>query len=127
MSASASILRWFARDEVLRLRVSGQCMAPHLPDGAIVEVRASRWYWPGDVIAYETARGQLLVHRVIGYRPGAGGLQLMTQADAGDVPDAPVPISSVIGKTSGVAPVTRARAAGRFLRLAARRLRERLC
>ncbi|MEW6368612.1 MAG: S24/S26 family peptidase, partial [Acidobacteriota bacterium] len=102
------------------------CMAPVLQDGAVVSVRASRWYWPGDVIAYVNACNQLRVHRVIGYLPGRSGLRLITQADTCEAPDSPVSFGSVIGKTGPVPAWRRVQATGRFLRLACRWLCRRI-
>lgn len=101
-------------------------MAPHLRGGAVISIRASRYYWPGDVIAFSSPNGQLLVHRVIGYRPGPGGLKLVTQADASDTPDAPVSFAGVIGKTGPIPASLRIQAAGRFLRLVLRYVRKRV-
>ena len=75
------------------------------------------------------------VHRVLGYRPRAGGLEIVTQGDHTLDSDLPVPRSEVIGKVRGgdCSPAAvdipirdRVRALLRFFRLAASRLANRI-
>ncbi len=121
--AALATLRGLAWEGTLELRVAGSCMTPDLEDGATVRVGRARLYLPGDVVAFADRTGRLVLHRLIGYRPTGAGLALWTQADAGAVPDAPVPLDRVIGRVMGkVAAGRRASAARRFLRLAASRL-----
>jgi hypothetical protein len=75
-------------------------MRPQLLRGALVRVRATRWLWPGDVIAYARSDGALSVHRFLGYAWKNGALHAVTKADAGTAADALTPISSVLGRVS---------------------------
>jgi phage repressor protein C with HTH and peptisase S24 domain len=95
-------LKLFAKKDTLKIKVSGDCMEPQLSDGSIVTVRASRWCFPGDVIAFLTSNQQLLLHRVIGYRPTISGFKILTQADSAFHPDAPVSFAKMIGRTIDV-------------------------
>lgn len=100
------------------IRVLGDCMAPGLLDGDRVEVVRHRWYWPGDVVAFQDRRGRLTVHRVIGGRPARGGWRLLTQADAAPRADSSVPRARVVGRVcTPVSWTARLRAVGRYLRL----------
>lgn len=111
-------LRALAADRPLLLRVAGTCMAPDLPDRAAVAVQASRFYVPGDIVAFADSTGRLVAHRAIGYHPRGKTLRLWTQSDTADVPDSPVPFDRVLGKVLGrVGLRHRIRAARRFLRV----------
>lgn len=116
-------LRAMAREEPLEVRVRGGCMAPLLADGTPVEVTPARVYWPGDVIVFRGADGRLLAHRLLGYRPLHGRLACVTQGDGCVCPDAPVPLSQILGRAAGAGASERLRAVGAWLRLAVRRLR----
>ena len=94
-------LRDVAGGEPVRMRVAGDCMAPRARHGALVEVSAARVYWPGDVIAFQSLAGGLLLHRLIGYRPRGFSLRLVTQGDSCSACDAPVGWDRVIGKVTG--------------------------
>ncbi|HEY4563785.1 MAG TPA: hypothetical protein VIJ36_12450, partial [Thermoanaerobaculia bacterium] len=113
-------LRGLAREGPVEVTVRGGCMAPGIADGDRVRVAAARVYLPGDVVVFRAADGRLLVHRLLGYRPWAGGLALVTRGDSCPVHDAPVPRTAVLGRVAGAAPtfLGRLRAAGRFLGLA---------
>jgi hypothetical protein len=113
-------LREMAREGAVEVRVRGDCMAPLLADGERVRVAAARAYWPGDVVVFRAADGRLLAHRLLGYRPHAGSLALVTRGDACAVHDAPVPPAAVLGRIEAVRPALalRARALLRFLGLA---------
>jgi hypothetical protein len=116
-------LRALAADRPLLLRVAGSCMAPDVPDRAAVAVQASRFYAPGDIVAFADRSGRLVAHRAIGYHPSGTTLRLWTQSDAADAPDSPVPFDRVLGKVVGrVALRQRIRAAGRFVRVSVGRL-----
>ena len=52
----------------------------------------------GDVIAFRAWDGQLVLHRLIGYRPRRDRLDLIAQGDASARPDVPVRRSRVIGR-----------------------------
>ena len=120
-------LRALAREEAITLRVRGACMAPLLPDHAAVEVRARRWYLPGDVIVYAAWDETLTAHRVIGSYRKNGRWKILTQADAATRADAAVTTDRIIGAVVGgqcadaiqrIPMTSRARALTRFLRFA---------
>jgi hypothetical protein len=120
--AALETLRGLAWEGTLELRVAGSCMTPDLEDGATVRVGRARLYLPGDVVAFADRSGRLVLHRLIGYRSTGARLALWTWADAGAVPDAPVPLDRVIGRVTGkVSAWRRASSARRFFGLAASR------
>jgi hypothetical protein len=96
-----------------------------------VEIARARLYWPGDVVAFRNADGGLIVHRLLGYRPRVGprarGIACVTRGDAAPLPDAPVPLGSLLGRIVRVetrraplvTPADRVRAVRAFLGLAA--------
>ncbi len=102
-TVTVSALRELAGEQPIRMRTSGGSMAPLLEHGAAVEVAASRWYWPGDVIVFRSRDGRFLVHRVIGYRIKSFKLEIVAQADNASVSvnDVPVHSTQVIGKLCG--------------------------
>lgn len=97
-------LRDLAREDGLEITIRGDCMAPLLADGSRVRVVPARFYWPGDVVMFRGADGRLTAHRLLGYRPGAGGLAVVTRGDACVVHDVPVPLAAVLGRAEGVRP-----------------------
>jgi Peptidase S24-like len=97
-------LRDLARSEPLEIVVRGDCMAPGIRDGDRIRVFPGRFYWPGDVVVFRGAAGRLTAHRLLGYRPGAGGLALVTHGDSCVVHDAPVPLNAVLGRAGEVRP-----------------------
>ena len=98
-------------------------MAPSLVEGSVVAVSPAAFYVPGDLVCFRGPTGGLVVHRVIGYHPGRGGIFLWTQADSAWEPDAPIALERVLGKVRRpVGLPARLAAAGRFLRVLARRL-----
>lgn len=128
-------LRELAAEQPLAVRVTGDCMSPLAHDGDIVKVSRARFYWPGDVIAFRHSDGRLLMHRLIGYWPTAGGLGIITQADSSSSCEAAFGLDCVIGKVSGEdgsssmveVPIShRFWAVGRFVRVVAERFRIRL-
>jgi hypothetical protein len=118
-------LRRLAREGPIEVRLRGDCMAPLLADGQQVRVTAARTYWPGDVVVFRAADGRLLAHRLLGYRPHAGGVALVTRGDACSVHDAPVPPAAVLGRIEAARPAlaVRARSLLRFISLVWRRRR----
>ncbi len=76
-------------------------MSPLLEDGKSILVRSQRSYWPGDVLAFVCPRGLLVVHRLLGYRPRRGRVELVTRGDAADSTDVPIPRARVIGRVVG--------------------------
>ena len=113
-------LRGLAREGPVEVTVRGGCMAPRIADGGRVRVAAARVYLPGDVVVFRAADGRLVAHRLLGYRPWAGRLALVTRGDSCPVHDAPVPLAAVLGRVEDAAPtvLARLRASGRFLGLA---------
>ena len=116
----AEALTELAAEAPVALTVRGDCMVPLLTDGQRVEVKAARRYWPGDVIAFSSPTGELVVHRVIGYRSRRGRVVLQTRADASGTLDQPVAPARVLGRVEGlrVGAGARLRALWRFARLA---------
>jgi hypothetical protein len=122
--AAFAALRDLAREAPVEVRVRGDCMAPGVADGERVRVAARRCYLPGDVIVFRAADGRLAAHRLLGYRPHAGALALVTRGDACPVHDAPVPLAAVLGRVDTLRPTLAARGAAllRFVSLAGNRL-----
>jgi hypothetical protein len=120
-------LRDLAREQPVALTVRGDCMAPRLRDGQRVEVAPARFYWPGDIVAFETPQGRLAVHRLLGFRLLRGRLAYVTRGDRSVVADRPVPPERLVGRTLTPPPAAdRARAVLALLTLALRALRRRL-
>ena len=90
-----------AHEGPLRLRVRGHCMAPRVCEGAVVEIQPSVFYWPGDIVALARSDGQLVLHRMLGYRLRGWGLELITRGDASPASDAPVAPTQVLGRLCG--------------------------
>ena len=94
-------------------------MAPVLDDGAMVSVRARRFYFPGDVLVFRTNAGDLAAHRILGWRPAA----FVTKGDGCEIHDAPVRQAAIVGAVElHVRLRDRVRALTHFARIAARRL-----
>ena len=103
---TARALRELALTAPVSLRVRGSCMTPALASGEVVEVRAARFYWPGDIVAFASADGQLMLHRAIGWGPESWtrpwrSWGIWTQADGAALPDSPVHRELLIGKLPG--------------------------
>jgi len=118
-AATLEALRATVRAEGIRLRIAGDSMAPRVPRGTVVTVRRARVFLPGDLAVCVRSDDRLVVHRVLGYRPGRPWT-LLTQADAAEAPDPAVPLARVIGRATapGQRAVTlglRARSACGFL------------
>ena len=86
-------LREASRGTTVPLRIRGECMTPALDDGASVNVRARRFYFPGDVIVFRTNAGDLAAHRMLGWRRTA----LLTKGDTCEIHDAPVASHAILG------------------------------
>jgi len=97
----ARALRELAAETPLSLRVSGDCMAPLLESGAMIQVIRQRVYWPGDPVVVHALDGRLLVHRLLGCYSKGRGWRWLTQADNALRPDAAVPGERLIGKVCG--------------------------
>jgi hypothetical protein len=119
-------LRELAAEFPLPLTVRGVCMGPRLVDGTDIRVAPRRRYWPGDVVAFRSAEGPLLVHRALGPWRRAGRWHLLAQGDALSRPDAPVPLDHLLGRVCDAPRLTgwrdRLRAVARWARHLARRV-----
>ena len=94
-------------------------MAPALSDGALVSVRARRFYFPGDVLVFRTHAGDLAAHRILGYRPAA----FVTKGDGCEIHDAPVRHDAIVGAVdTSVRLRERVRAVSHFAHIVVRRL-----
>jgi hypothetical protein len=98
-------------------------MEPVIPAEAESVVSERRRYWPGDILVFRSAVGELHVHSLVGFRRREGQVLLQMSADATGTLDQPIPREQVIGKVIGnpeplVVPLTgRIVAMARFLRL----------
>ena len=97
----AQTLRELAAETPVRVRVSGECMAPLLANGAMIQVVRRRFYWPGDPVVVHALDGRLLVHRLLGGYSRGRGWRWLTQADHACRPDAAVPAERIIGRVCG--------------------------
>lgn len=133
MSVSESTLfdalRDLAREAPIGLVVRGTCMVPLLADGDRIVVEQRRRYWPGDVVAFRSQAGPLLVHRLLGPLRRSGSWWILAQGDALSRPDEPVPWHNLLGRVCGTGAGSiatgwrqRARATSRYLRHVARSL-----
>jgi len=87
------LLREVAAREEISLAIRGACMEPKIAAGDVVRVRARRAYWPGDVLVFRSPAGDLVAHRLLGWRPAG----LVTKGDDCAVHDAPVPRTAIVG------------------------------
>ena len=126
----ARMLRELAAETPVSVRVSGECMAPLLESGAMIQVIRQRVYWPGDPVVIHALDGRLLVHRLLGGYSKGRGWRWLTQADNALRPDAAVPGERLIGRVCGgdcserlirVPLSDRWRAARQFIRFGLRR------
>jgi hypothetical protein len=101
-AAVTRTLRDLALAGPVALRIRGSSMLPRLREGDRVELRARRFYLPGDIVAFRGLDGRLLVHRVVGFRLRHGRVELVAKGDAAARSDAPIPLSSVIGRAANV-------------------------
>ena len=75
--------------------VSGSSMEPHLHRGDLVVVRPKSRYQVGDVIAYRSDRGAVILHRII----GRFGPRFVLQGDANNWTDSYEPTGrNIIGR-----------------------------
>lgn len=101
----AGALSSLAAQDPLRVVVRGDSMRGCLKDGDEVCVAPRRLYWPGDVLVLHGEKDQIIVHRLVGYRPTRNGWRMVTKGDAVRSFDAPVARASVIGRvTAGFGP-----------------------
>ena len=125
------VLRELASGQPLSLRIQGNCMYPLLKDGAAVQVKSKRLYWPGDVLVFRGNDNQVCIHRFLSCYLRHGCIRYMTKADTALRPDSSVERHHIIGKVCGgdgspklsAVPLShRLRAFGCFLRFAVQRL-----
>jgi hypothetical protein len=67
-------------------------------------VRAARFYWPGDVLAFAGADGRLVLHRLLGYRLHGGRLAFVTRGDGNPRHDFPVAPARILGRAAVAVP-----------------------
>ena len=77
-------------------------MEPVIPEEAEIVVSARRHYFPGDILAFNSAIGDLRVHRLIGFYVRRGRLLLQMRADASGTIDQAVTRDQVIGRVIGL-------------------------
>lgn len=99
--AAAEVRDALLREGPTTLTIRGACMEPWIRDGARVEIRPRRRYWPGDLVAFWARDGRLTVHRLVAYRPSRDGLRLVTQADAAPRADTSFPPGRILGRVGG--------------------------
>jgi len=117
--SSSRALQHIATEEVVRIKLRGSCMAPHLAEGEMISVRRRRRYWPGDVIVFRTPSGDLAAHRLLGWRPAG----LVTRGDHCSIHDAPVRRDAIVGAVQTDVPLRmRFRSLVQFARIIVRRL-----
>lgn len=96
------------------LTVRGDCMAPGLEDGETVDIHQTRWYWPGDVVAYfSQLENRYLCHRFLGYVRAGGAWKCLVMADRAAKPDTLVEPARVLGKVVARSCSARVRLRGR--------------
>jgi hypothetical protein len=122
----AAALRRVALEVLLdsgeRIAVSGDCMAPAVPEGASLRVMPCRPgdLAPGDVVLVERGRAFCL-HRLLGTVGVGRGRRLLCKADRGRRPDPPAPLARLVGRLDEVVVdgVARRYAPGRWDRVRA--------
>jgi len=80
-------------------------MAPAVAGGSVAAVRAARFYWPGDVLAFAGVDGRLVLHRLLGYRLHRGRLAFVTRGDGNPSHDFPVAPARVLGRAVVAVPI----------------------
>jgi signal peptidase I len=96
----ATLLEGFTSEgSAVAMRVCGSSMLPAIPDGAVVRLEPVADTPPriGEVIALRDANGNMLCHRVVRVYRQKEQNWVQTWGDVSREPDAPVPLSSVIG------------------------------
>ncbi len=94
-------LRFLAADAGIPVRISGNCMSPLIEDRSTLLVQSRSRYWPGDILTFLNQDGHLTTHRLLGMFPRNRELYCLTQPDNHPYPDAPVPVSRILGKVTG--------------------------
>ena len=91
-----------SRSGPLTVRVNGACMSDTVPDGCYIQFDRQSWYLPGDILVFSRGDKQWVSHRLLGYAPGRSGWKVITKADRETRPDAPHPVSRVLGKAIAI-------------------------
>lgn len=100
LAASTDVLQ---DGHAVRFRAEGWSMCPVIRDGDIVEVapvRASQLR-RGDVLLCRIGDGAV-AHRLMGFKKSGGHVALVLRGDAAFARDAPVPVTTVIGRVTAV-------------------------
>jgi len=93
-----------SRGGEVRTRVTGGSMGASVPDGSVVcfepigEGRLRR----GDIVLVRSARGRAVCHRVFAVLGGPERSRVQTWGDGTAAPDAPVPLTSVLGRLKSI-------------------------
>lgn len=95
------------QDSPVTLRIQGQCMVPALYSGVEVNVTRKRIYLPGDIIAFRSQDGTLLVHRLLTIYRKDGIWKALAKPDRSVRSDAAVAIGDILGqiRISGGIPI----------------------
>ena len=97
-----SLLKDFARQGPLTIRINGTCMHEAVSSGSNVRLAANRFYWPGDILAFKRGGDEIVSHRFLGYVPGRRGWVLITRADTAKRADGPIRPADVLGRVTHV-------------------------
>lgn len=103
MDKATGLIQDFLRaQEALTAQVTGDCMAPVIPNGSLVSIRRRNYYSPGDIVAFCDSKGQLVCHRFLGYARSRGCWKVITKADNAQSRDGLEDTDSVLGRVVGV-------------------------
>ncbi len=94
-------LRSLAKEEAIPVSVSGNCMQPLFSDGAFLEIKPAKIYWPGDILVFRRWDNQLISHRLLSFYYRNGKLKFLTQPDNGPIPDSSISSDQILGKVTG--------------------------
>ena len=124
-AAAAEVMRACLSDfGAVRFRVTGSCMAPHLPEGQVVLVSARRRPRWGDVVLVRQGEG-LRLHRLVARPFLSTRGRWRTQGDRLPAPDAPLEVHDVLGTVVDPPSRSRSRALRAWMAAAWRHLRAR--
>ncbi len=76
-------------------------MSPLINDGATLHIQPRAIYLPGDILTFLGRDDRLTTHRLLGIFPRNGELHCLTRPDSHEHPDAPFPLSRVLGRVMG--------------------------
>jgi len=85
-------------------KVSGDSMLPSIPSGVVLQIEPLVQTKPklGDVVFFETPNGKTTIHRVSLCFRRKSHMWIQTWGDNCQKPDAPVPISKVLGRITSM-------------------------